>query len=111
MKLAVVGSRLFNNQSLFIEEISVFNPELIITGDASGADQFAREYAQLNGIDLKVHAANWKKYKRAAGYIRNEFIIHDSDVVLAFWDGLSPGTKDSIGWARKFNKPCKLIMF
>lgn len=111
MRLAVVGSRSFNNRELFLEEISLFNPQLIVTGDATGADEFARRYAEEHRIELKVHHANWKRYKRAAGHIRNEFIVQDADVILAFWDGVSPGTKNSIDWCRKLNKPCKVIMF
>lgn len=40
--------------------------------------------------------------------IRNSLIIDSSELVIAFWDGKSKGTQDSIGKARKSGK--KLII-
>ena len=40
-----------------------------------------------------------------SGVIRNSLLFDESDAVLAFWDGMSPGTANMIKLARKSRKP------
>lgn len=100
MNLGIVGGRDFNNKGQFTISLNSFMCEhkvnKIITGDANGADKLAREFAKDVNIDLIVHKANWKEYGKAAGAIRNKEIWKDSDVIIAFWDGKSKGTKQTI---------------
>lgn len=77
----------------------------IVSGGARGADSLAERYAQENDIQLTVFPAEWDKYGKSAGYRRNHQIIDYADVVLAFWDGQSKGTKHAIELAEKQNKP------
>jgi hypothetical protein len=44
-----------------------------------------------------------------AGYIRNGYIVNNSDVIVAFWNGKSNGTADTITKARKAGKPVGII--
>jgi hypothetical protein len=46
----------------------------------------------------------------AAAYERNEKIVKNSQEIVAFWDGSSPGTADTIRLAKKFGKPVKVIL-
>ena len=115
MKLAIVGSRTFNDYSLLLEAIenTISNEtiDLIISGGAEGADKLAEKYAKENNIPLQIFKPDWKKYGKAAGPIRNELIIQNADLVIAFWDGESKGIQSSINLARKHNKECKIIYF
>jgi len=115
MKLAVVGGRDFNNWELLVSEINrlrtLYPIDQLISGGASGADAFAERYAELAKLPIKVLPADWKSHGRAAGPIRNKQIIELSDAVLAFWDGSSPGTKSSIDWAVKLNKPYIIVKY
>lgn len=72
--------------------------ELIITGDCpTGADQAALDWARDVGVDVSCHVAGWEKHGKAAGPIRNQAMIDMApDLVLACWDGKSPGTLDTI---------------
>jgi len=54
---------------------------------------------------------DWDKYRKSAGFIRNQQIIDACTFVLAFWDGKSKGTKDTIDKARKAKKPTFIIYF
>lgn len=48
-------------------------------------------------VSLEIYAADWDKYKKAAGPIRNsEMISKDIDLVLAFWDRVSRGTANMV---------------
>lgn len=110
MKLAIIGSRNFNDYSLLKEEVSnIQNVSVIISGGAKGADQLAEQLGKELNIPLEIYHPDWAQFGRAAGPIRNTDIIKNSDMVLAFWDGKSRGTFDGIKKAKKFNKQLKVI--
>jgi hypothetical protein len=88
------------------------NEELtIISGDASGADTWAEIYATYKKYNLKVFTPEWDKFGKKAGIIRNKAMIDEADLVIAFWDGKSKGTKFSIDYTRQNNIPLQIIGF
>lgn len=113
MKLAVVGSRSFNDYSLLKEILdeyrSINNIDVIISGGAIGADSLAEKYARENNIETLLFLPDWKKHGKSAGMIRNQDIIKNCDTCIAFWDGSSKGTKHSISLAEKNNKKIIVI--
>ena len=109
--LAVVGSRSFNDYNLLKNTLDKYDINKIISGGAKGADQLAERYAKENGIETLILKPDWKKYPRAAGIIRNKDIIGACTEVVAFWDGKSPGTKNSIGLAEEMGKPCNKVIY
>lgn len=111
MNIAVVGSRTFDNYALLKSVLDNYHIATIVSGGASGADSLAQQYAQEKGILIKVYPADWKKYGRAAGAIRNKEIVHTADYIFAFWDQRSPGTKNCLEFANKHNKPYTIIPF
>ena len=73
----------------------------IINGAARGADELSSEVAEELGLMLQEFPAAWGCHGRAAGPIRNaEMLRTKPDVVLAFWDGKSKGTKNMIKQAQ-----------
>lgn len=109
MKYAIIGSRNFCDYELMEKTLKEYDISEIISGGAKGADSLAARYADQNDISLVVFKADWKRYGRAAGVIRNTDIIDSSDVVIAFWDGVSRGTKNSIDKAIKAGKSVNII--
>ena len=109
LKLAVVGSREFNDYTLltlFLDAYKAKTPELIlVSGGAVGADELAERYAKENNLQMIVFKPDWKKYGKTAGFLRNLTIVEEADEVIAFWDGESRGTLDSINKAKKIKKP------
>ena len=106
MKLIIAGCRDFNDRKLIYEGIDTFIeecgvPDVIIEGGASGVDRIAGDYARENDIPLMVFPADWNKYGRAAGPIRNGEMVKHGTHLLAFWDGKSRGTKNMIETAKK----------
>ena len=76
----------------------------IISGGARGVDTSARLYAHDHGIKLTEFLPNYEKYGRKAPLIRNMDIINSADLVLAFWDKKSNGTRFVIKKCREIGK-------
>lgn len=74
----------------------------IISGGAKGADSLAEQYANLNNIDTIIFKPDWSIGKGAAA-IRNIKIVENSDIIIAFWDGVSKGTRMTIDMAASKN--------
>ena len=108
MKLAVIGSRSFNNyawlEQCLLRSFRVADIEAVISGGARGADALAARFAYCHSLPLITLWADWETYGRKAGPIRNSEIVAQADVLVAFWDGASAGTRDSIGKARAAGK-------
>lgn len=112
MKVAVVGSRSFTDYELLRKTLdSLPEINLIISGGANGADKLAEMYALEKGIKTTIYVPEWNKLGRSAGIVRNKIIVESSDMVIAFWDGVSPGTKNSIERATKAKKMLKVIKY
>lgn len=73
----------------------------IIHGGANGADYLAKDWAYMNHIPCTVYPANWDRYKKVAGVIRNQQMIDygHPDLVIAFPGG--NGTADMVKRAIK----------
>ena len=113
MTRGVVGSRSFEDLERFGREIDALTAdqsiECFVSGGADGADALAERYASLRLIPMVVHEAQWERYGAKAGPKRNRLIVEDSDVLVAFWDGLSTGTWNSIERAQKLGKTVHIL--
>ena len=109
MRIAIVGSREFKNYSLmkekYLEITKDMKVDAIVSGGARGADTLAEQLAKELEITLIVYVAEWKKFGKGAGMMRNTTIVEDSDIIIAFPIGSSVGTWDTIRKAKKVNKP------
>jgi len=110
-KIAVVGSRGFNDYSLLERTLTPYLPFVLVSGGARGADSLAERFADKNNLEKIIFKPDWDKHGKAAGFIRNRLIIEHSDVVLAFWDGQSKGTENSINIAKRLNKPICVVPY
>lgn len=112
MRLAIVGSRTFDDWELFKREVNkVKTKEEIVSGGARGADHFAEVYANEYNLSIKVFKADWDRYGKKAGFKRNKLIEEYSDMCIAFWDGKSRGTAHTISLFKKGNKEIKVIEY
>lgn len=111
MKVAVIGSRTFNDYELLRQTLSKLEITLVLSGGAKGADSLGEEYANANNIPTKIFLPDWDKYGKSAGMLRNSDIINEAEIVVAFWDGESKGCKDAIAKANKLNKKVLIISF
>ena len=107
MKVAVVGSR-----NLTINNLGDYLPKdttEIVSGGARGIDRCAREYAKSHNIKLTEFLPKYERYGRSAPLKRNLQIIRYADMVLAFWDGKSHGTRFVIEYCKNANVPIKVF--
>ncbi len=109
MKVAVIGSRGFNNYDKVIQTLSKIKITEIVSGGAIGADKLGERYAVENNIPTKIFLPEWEKYGKSAGFKRNTDIIENAELVVAFWDMESNGTRDSIQKAEKLGKKILII--
>lgn len=106
MRVAVIGSR-----GLYVEDLGSYLPEgatEIVSGGAQNVDASAREYALRHGLKLTEFLPEYSRYGRGAPLRRNIAIIESADLVLAFWDGRSKGTKHVIDNCKKRNIPVQI---
>ena len=109
MKLAIVGSRTFLDyevlQKTLLEHFQLSEIESIISGGAIGTDTLAETFAHQHAIPMVVMKPDWARYGKRAGFLRNTQIIEAATHVIAFWDGASSGTKNSIETAKRLKRP------
>lgn len=105
-KVAIVGSRDFADLEFVADVVHTYHSDMtwIISGNARGVDQAAQAAALRAGIPVLIFPAQWEVKGRGAGFIRNQQIVDEADQVIAFWDGKSRGTLDTIHRAIKADK-------
>lgn len=112
MKVLVCGNRNWTNKDqMRIVLKTIHGLELIIEGGAKGADRLAGEIALELGVPVRELPANWGKYGRAAGPVRNKQMLNEKpDLVLAFHDNIaeSRGTRSMLELARDAGVPTRL---
>jgi predicted Rossmann fold nucleotide-binding protein DprA/Smf involved in DNA uptake len=105
MKVAIVGSRDYRD----LDKVRRYVYGLptgteVVSGGARGVDRAAASAARKRGLLVTIFYADWSQ-GALAGLARNTEIVQYADRVVAFWDGKSSGTQDSVRKARKLNKP------
>lgn len=114
----IIGSRNFTDYELFREKCDFLlknKPKIVIvSGGASGADALAKKYATEKHLAYREFPADWVRYGKRAGYIRNrqmhDYLSKQEDRgVIAFWDGRSRGTAQSFSLAEEFQNPMKVV--
>ena len=114
MNILICGSRDWNDFSTikkYLEELkhtythqNEIAPITIIHGGCKGADSIAGYLASQCGFQVRVFKADWSKYGKAAGPIRNQQMLDEGkpNLVVAFHNALesSKGTLDMVSRAR-----------
>ena len=107
MKLLIVGSRSITKFDLSPYISS--DVDTVISGGAKGIDTLAEQYADSRGISKYIIRPRQDLYGRAAALKRNEEMVDVADKVLIIWDGSSKGTKYTLKYTKKMNKPMILV--
>lgn len=104
MKTIIAGSRHFNDYEKVVKIIRQSNFQItqVVSGGAKGVDSLGEKWAGKD--NYKRFPANWTKYGKAAGPIRNQQMADYADALIAIYDSrTSKGTKDMIKRAKKSN--------
>jgi len=109
-KIAVIGSRNYPRMDLVAHFVFGLSGSVtIISGGAHGVDSVAENVARDRNMKLIIFPAEWQRYGKRAGFIRNQLIVEAADKVYAFWDGTSRGTKLTIDIAKRKGKFCVVV--
>ena len=115
MKVIIAGGRDFNNYELLREKCDIIlsnQQELVIvSGRVSGADSLGERYAKEKGYEMELFPADWKKYGKSAGYVRNSEMAEVAESLIAFWDGKSRGTKNMIDIAKNKGLKVRIVNY
>ena len=117
MYVIVCGSRTFTDAGLLAAVMDRTVAKLkadklvIVTGAAKGADELAERWALARGYTVRRHHPDWKKYGKAAGMRRSAEMVAESQALVAFWDGESPGTEATVAMATRRGLKVKVVRF
>ena len=76
---------------------------VVLSGAADGADLLGERWAEENDVLLERYPADWKKFGKSAGFLRNKQMAECAEALVALWDGKSKGTKHMIDLATEQN--------
>ena len=121
-RIIIAGSRFFFDydkmlntlNDLGIHIINTIDPVEIVSGHAQGADALGEKFAKDYGYPLKTFPAEWEKYGKAAGPIRNEKMAKyaseaDRGMLIAFPMGESRGTHNMIELAKQYGLEVEVV--
>jgi hypothetical protein len=109
------GDRNWNNAEALLDafvDLKLAPDTVVIHGGANGADKMAGYVAKKLGLTVEVFEADWVRYGRAAGPVRNKAMLDSGiDMVVAFHENIeqSKGTKNMMSQARKAG--IKVLLF
>ena len=116
-RVLICGDRNWTNFQLILDTLSKIQQErgieVVIEGEATGADTYGRVAAERLGIPVDKYLADWRKYGLKAGYVRNMQMLTEGrpTYVLAFHNYIenSKGTKMMVNIARNAGVPAEII--
>lgn len=105
-RVAIIGSRDFNDYDFLKSKVLEVLPKnikniIILSGGAKGTDALGEKFAKEFNYPLEVYRAKWWLHGKCAGYLRNNTIVKNADMVIAFWNGLGKGVKHTINIAQR----------
>jgi len=98
--ILVCGGRDYHDRNLLFKVLDKLKPTTIIHGAARGADTLANDWAISRKVNVIEYPANWNKYGKSAGPVRNRQMLNTNpDIIVAFPGGR--GTAHMIKIAQK----------
>lgn len=127
MRIGVIGGRDFDDYIRLQRVLNVYPATVIVSGGATGADSLGARYADEKGIDKQIFPARWEdltaepcviktrddgsQYNALAGHNRNTDIVNNCQLLVAFWDKKSTGTKDSLDKAHAVGRTTLIVYY
>jgi hypothetical protein len=117
-KILVTGDREWNDITRIVKALEGYRPgTILINGACRGADNFCAAVGEALKFEVRSYPADWRRYPRAAGPIRNQQMIDEEhkpgepiDLCLAFHNDIqnSKGTADMLDRVVKAGIPWEL---
>lgn len=104
-RVIIAGSRCFNDYEYLKKCMDFYlknqKDVVVLCGEAHGADTLGKRYAQERGFSVLSFPADWRRFGRAAGPVRNRAMSAQADACVVFWVGGSPGSASMVAEARR----------
>ncbi len=115
IKVIIAGGRNFDDYAKLCQVCDEFlkdqNKVEIVSGAYKGADQLGERYAAERNHPIKQFPADWRRYGKSAGQKRNVEMANYADMLIAFWDAKSKGTKNMIDLAAQAGLKVNVFYF
>jgi len=112
----IAGTRGFSSYELLEQALDeILGDEIYgegfesVSGGARGTDRLGERYAKRVGAEVKRFIPDWNNGKKA-GILRNELMARHGTHLIAFWDGISPGTGHMIRIAKRQGLTVEVVM-
>lgn len=114
MRVIIAGSRDIDDYSvaepIILRGLDCLDIEIptitaIISGGARGPDRLGVRWACQHNVKFETFLANWNKYQRTAGILRNVEMGKVADAAIFIWDGTSRGTAHMMEYMESMGKP------
>lgn len=101
MKTIIAGSRTITDYAAIEAAVTAsgFTITQVVSGCARGVDRLGEQWGYAHDVPIARFPADWKRYGRQAGPLRNNEMAVYADALIAVWDGESIGTKHMISAA------------
>jgi hypothetical protein len=106
MRTIIAGSRYFTDMPTLEKAIedSGFDITEVVCGCARGVDTLGKEWAENYGVQVALFPADWQKFGKAAGPIRNQEMAEYGDSLILLWNPESSrGSRSMLREAKKLN--------
>lgn len=116
MRILITGSRDWDKPSVIMDalvmetsKVDNFSERItVVHGGAAGADIIAERLAEVLRCDTEAWLADWDKYGKSAGFVRNSKMVNlGADICLAFIKNESRGATMCADLAEKAGIPVK----
>lgn len=95
--IAIIGSRRYEDLQQVRDYVASLPVDtVVVSGRGGNVDLTAEDAAKARGLATKIFPADWDTYGKSAGPRRNMDIIANCEMVVAFHDGASKGTLDTM---------------
>lgn len=104
-KVIVAGSRDITDIKIveLVIQNSGFKIDELVCGMARGVDSIGYLLCKKKGIPIKEFPADWNRYGKSAGFVRNEEMAQYATHLIAISKDRSPGTENMINLANRYN--------
>jgi len=102
MRTIIAGSRSITDLAVVEKAVkdSGFAITEVVSGGARGVDRLGEKLANDCGLPCAVFPAEWKRYGKRAGFLRNSQMAEYAEALVAVWDGKSRGTAHMVSEAK-----------
>ena len=116
MNIIVAGSRTFDDYEFLRSKLDYYFSHKshniqIVCGEAEGADQLGKKYAEEKGYNVLSFPDQSNIFGSFAKYKRNREMARVADALVAFWDGESKGTAQLIQVMKEAGKPIRIVYY